>query len=386
VRGGAGIFNQPPFPEAFGSFVVSAPFSPQYTLYNVPFMNPYQGTTNPFPAQYGPTLPPSNVAIGTPLNGVAYQPNWTPARVTNWNLTVEHQFWQNVLGRIGYVGSVGRHLSFNTDANAPLPSPTATADNEDARRPYQQFEDMVEDLSAGNSNYNALEVLMEKRFSKGVTISANYTWSKSIDGVASYRTDLDTVSVIDPYNFNAYRAVSDYNVPQHFVFDYVWQLPSPQHGLANTLLGGWTTTAIWTWESGFPLDIATGEDTSFSLPENSNDQAELVSTPTYTTGSRGDKIAQWFTTSSFTTPANNTFGNVGRNTLIGPGTFNVDLSVHKVFSLTERFKLQYRAEFFNFFNHPLLNQPDTMLTDGTFGQITTARDPRIVQMALKLIF
>ena len=386
VRGGGGVFYQPPFAEAFGSFATSAPFSPQFTFYNVPFMNPYQGIANPFPAQYGPKLPSSSVAFATPLNGVSYQNNWTPARITNWNLTVEHQFGKDVLGRIGYVASAGRHLSYNTDANAPLPSLTATADNEDARRPYQQFQQMTEDMSGGNSIYHALQVSVEKRFSKGVNVSANYTWGKSIDGVSSYRTDMDTVSVIDPYNVTAYRAVSDYNVPQRFLVDYVWQIPSPQHGLAKTFLGGWETTGIWSWQSGFPLNITSGADTSFSVPSNSNDQAQLVSTPQYTTGSRANKIAQWFTTSAFTTPQDNTFGNVGRNTLIGPGTFNVDFSIHKEFSLSERFKLQYRAEFFDFFNHPLLDQPDTSVADSTFGQITMARDPRIVQMALKLIF
>jgi hypothetical protein len=385
VRGGAGIFYQPPFFEAFGSMAISAPFSPQYTLYKVPFMNPYAGKTDPFPAQFGPTLPSSDVAIDIPLLGVSYDHNWTPSRITNWNFTVEHQFAKDVLARIAYVASVGRHLAYNTDANAPLPSPTATADNEDARRPYQNFLQMTQDRSGANSVYNALQVSVEKRFSRGVSVSANYNWGKSMDTV-SWQTDMDTINIVDPYNLNAFRAVSEYNVPHRFVLNYIWQLPSPQHGLAKALLGGWQTSGIWAWQSGFPLNITSGADTAFSIPANSNDQAQLVSTPQYTTGSRGNKIAQWFTTSAFTMPPDNTFGNVGRNTLIGPGTFNVDFGVHKVFSLSERFKLQYRAEFFNVFNHPLLNNPDTILSDDTFGRITTARDPRIIQMALKLTF
>jgi len=185
---------------------------------------------------------------------------------------------------------------------------------------------------------------------------------------------------------NAYRGVSDYNVPHRFVLNYLWQLPSPKGGLAKTLLGGWETTAIWGWQSGFPLNITTAGDYSFSLPEVSNDQAQYVSTPSYTSGSTAAKLAQWFTTSAFTTPANNTFGNVGRNTLIGPGTFNIDFSAHKAFTFGERYRLEYRAEFFNFLNHPQFTNPDTTVTDSTFGQITTARDPRITQMALKLIF
>jgi len=386
IRGGWGWFFQPPFVEAFNNMADSAPFSPQYSLRRVPFMNPYQGLTNPFPAQFAPQLPPSNVAFDLPLSlAVSYQPNWTPSQVQNWNLTVEHQLRNDILLRVAYVGSAGRHLAYNTNVNAPLPSPDATSDNEDARRPYQQFSQITQDVSGGNSIYNGLQVSVEKRYSHGVTVGANYTWSKSIDEV-SYQTDLCGINIINPYNLNAYRGVSDYNVPHRFVLNYLWQIPSPKQGVAKAILGGWETSGIWSWQSGFPLNITSGGDYSFSLPENSNDQAQLISAPQYTSGSRNARIAQWFTTNSFTAPANNTFGNAGRNILIGPGTFNIDFSVHKEFTFAERFRLQYRAEFFNVLNHPLLNNPDTTITDSTFGQISSARDPRITQMALKLIF
>jgi hypothetical protein len=166
----------------------------------------------------------------------------------------------------------------------------------------------------------------------------------------------------------------------------LWQLPSPKQHVAKAVLGGWQSSAILTWQSGFPLNITSGGDYSFSLPEVGNDQAQVLSTPHYTQGSTNDKINQWFTTSAFGAPAPNTFGNAGRNILIGPGTFNIDFAAHRVFKLTERMNLQFRGEFFNFLNHPQFNNPDTGLADGTFGQITTARDPRIVQGALKLVF
>jgi hypothetical protein len=386
VRGGWGWFFQPPFVEAFNNMTDSAPFSPQFSRAHVPFMNPYQGITNPFPAQFAPQLPPSDVAFAIPLSlAVSYDRNWTPSEVQNWNFTVERELKNDVLLRVAYVGSAGRHLAYNTNANAPLPSPDATADNEDARRPYQDFQQVTQDVSGGNSIYNGLQVSVEKRYSKGFTVGANYTWSKSIDQV-SYQTDLCGINIINPYDLNAYRAVSDYNVPHRFVLNYLWEIPSPQQGIAKAILGGWQTSGIWNWQSGFPLNITSGGDYSFSLPENSNDQAQLLSTPHYTSGSRNARIAQWFTTSSFGAPADNTFGNAGRNILIGPGTFNIDFSLHKEFVIRERFRLQYRAEFFNVLNHPLLNNPDTNITDSTFGQISSARDPRITQMALKLIF
>jgi hypothetical protein len=349
-------------------------------------MNPYQGSANPFPAQFAPFVPSANVSFANPLSlAVSYQPNWKPAAAMNWNLTVERQLGNEVLLRVGYVASKGTHLSYNTDINAPLPSATATSDNEQDRRPYQQYEQITQDASNSNSEYNSLQVQVDKRFSRGVTVSANYTWSRSIDEV-SYQTDLCTINVINPYDVRAYRGVSDFNVPHRFVLNYLWQLPSPKKGIQKAVLGGWETSAIWTWQSGFPLNITAGGDYSYSLPEVSNDQAQVVSTPQYTQGSVTQRLAQWFTTSAFTTPQSNTFGNAGRNILIGPGTFSVDFAAHKVFTIGERLRFQYRAEFFNFFNHPLFNNPDTTLTDSTFGQITSARDPRIMQMALKLIF
>lgn len=386
IRGGWGIFYQPPFVEAFNNMVDSPPWSPQYQFLGTSFMNPYNGTPNPFPSQFAPFIPPKSVTFPIPLSlAVSYQPNWKPADAMNWNLTVEHQLTKDILMRVGYVASKGTHLSYNTDVNAPLPSPTATQDNEQARRPYQQYQQLTQDSSDGNSEYNSLQVEVEKRFSHGVTLNANYTWSKSIDEV-SYQTDLCSINIIDPYDARAYRGVSDYNVPQRFVLDYLWQLPSPKQGLGKAILGGWETSAIWTWESGFPLNILSGGDYSYSLPEVADDQAEVVSTPQYTQGSLNQKLTQWFTTNAFTTPQPNTFGNAGRNILIGPGTFNVDFAAHRVFSLGERVKLQFRGEFFNFFNHPQFNNPDTTVTDNTFGQITSARAPRVTQMALKLIF
>jgi len=386
IRAGAGLFYQPPFLEQFNNMVDSAPFSPQVQIFRVPFGNPYVSTFNPFPAQYAPQIPASDVAFQLPLSlAVTYQRNWKPARVLNWNFTVERQVAPDVLVRASYVGSKGTHLSYNTDINAPLPSPSATADNEDARRPYSQFVQITQDTSGANSTYNALQLAVEKRFSHNFTVSANYTWSRSIDPVSS-STDLDGINIINPYNLNAYRGVSDFNIPHRFMLNYLWQLPSPKAGLLRTLFGGWKTSAIWTLQSGFPLNITSGNDTSFSLPTVGDDQAQLLCTPHYTSGSQAARIAQWFDTQCFGVPADNTFGNVGRNTLIGPGTFNVDMGIHKDFALRERLRLQLRGEFFNTFNHTQFNNPDTTVTDSNFGMITSARAPRIAQVALKLTF
>ena len=117
-----------------------------------------------------------------------------------------------------------------------------------------------------------------------------------------------------------------------------------------------------------------------------NDLADVASKPQLTSGSRGQKIAKWFTTESFRVNPPGTFGSAGRKILTGPGTFNVDFSVAKSWRISERWRLQYRLELFNAFNHTLLNNPDTSVSSGSFGQIVSARDPRILQMALRIRF
>jgi hypothetical protein len=112
----------------------------------------------------------------------------------------------------------------------------------------------------------------------------------------------------------------------------------------------------------------------------------VIAKPGYTSGSRGQRIAQWFTTNSFVPAALGTFGNAGRNILLGPGTFNVNFSALKNIAITERWRLQYRAEFFNLLNNTPLANPGTTLGSPSFGRITSAGDPRILQMALKLYF
>ncbi len=144
VRAGFGVFYQPPFVEAYNNMVDSAPWSPQVQIFNVPFDNPYANYPNPFPAQFAPFIPPSNVQfIIPPSLAVSYTADWKPARTMSWNFTVERQLRNDLLFRVGYAASKGTHLGYNTDVNAPLPSPTATADNENQRRPNQYFQEVV---------------------------------------------------------------------------------------------------------------------------------------------------------------------------------------------------------------------------------------------------
>ena len=384
LRGGFGLFYQPPFVEAYNNMVDSAPFSPQILRFGIPFSNPYQGIRNPFPAEFAPFVPASDVNFDLPLGlAVSYANDWKPAQTMSYNLALERQLTSDVLVRAAYVGSKGTHLGFNTDINAARVYPGSYDVDAQVRRPYQQFGQITQNISGANSNYNSLQLSADKRFSHGFTVGANYTWSRSIDWFSSL-TDLDGINVINPFNYRAYRGVSDFNVPHRFILNYVWQLPSPTQGAMRTILGGWETSGLWNWQSGFPLNISSGDERSGT--NIGNDQADVLSPASYTSGSKADRLQKWFTTESFALAKLETFGNVGRNTLIGPGTFNIDFSAHKSFRFSERWRLEYRAEFFNVLNHANFNNPNTSVSASSFGRITSAREPRIIQMALKLYF
>ena len=383
IRGGFGVFDQADALVHWNNMVDSAPFSPQFVLFGVPFENPYTGMTNPFPAQFAPNIPSSNVGFQLPVLGVSFAPDWKPSRMLSWNLTLEHQLRKDVLLRAAYVASKGTHLGYNTDLNAAIYRPGATTATTQARRPLQNFQSITEDISGANSIYNSLQLSLDKRFSQGFTLGVNYTFAKSIDW-QSFTRDLDGISIINPYNVAAYRGLSDYDVRRRLILNYVWQLPTPKAKGLRQLFGNWQTTGIWNWQSGFPLTISSGDDNSFT--GIGNDTADLISTPSYTGGSTGQKIQKWFTTSSFRTNAPGTFGNSGRNILRGPGTFNIDFSAQKNIPIAERLKLQFRAEFFNVLNHTVLNNPGTTFNSGSFGRITGAGSPRIVQIALKVYF
>src|SRR5207249_5532928 len=126
--------------------------------------------------------PASDVNFDKPLGlAVSYTPDWKPARVVTYNLTVEHQLRADLLARVAYVGSKGTNLGFNTDINAARVFPGGSAVDAQLRRPFQEFGQITQDVSGANSNYNSLQVGLDKRFSHGYTIGANYTFSRSID-------------------------------------------------------------------------------------------------------------------------------------------------------------------------------------------------------------
>jgi hypothetical protein len=250
------------------------------------------------------------------------------------------------------------------------------------------FSDIFAQDTIANSNYNSLQMMLEKRFSKGLQLQASYTWSKSIDQASSFE------SILNPLDFRRSRSLSLFDARQRLVLSYFWELPVPKYaGAKGKILDGWAVSGITTFQSGFPIRILSSADNellnSFDFePVGEPDQLKAF----HTQDPRKNSF-YWFDPATFTEDPTvdpslvGRFGNAPRTICCGPGIQNFDFAVHKNIEVSERTHLEFRTEFFNAFNHTMFLNPDGNSNDGSqFGQITQARDPRFIQMALKYIF
>jgi len=247
------------------------------------------------------------------------------------------------------------------------------------------FTDIFAEDTVANSSYNALEAMLEKRFSRGLQFQAAYTWSKSLDDASTFEETLD------PFNFSASRGLSLFNSAQRFVISYDWELPLRKHqGFAGKVLDDWAISGITQFQSGFPIRLDTQDDTELvnSFFFTGTEAPSLVA-PFHTQNPKTNGNF-WFNPNSFQDPPLGQFNNGTQRTICcGPGLQDWDFSIHKKITFTENRYVQFRAEFFNIFNHTNFANPDGHFSDGAtaFGKITgTSLDQREVQFALKFFF
>lgn len=395
LRAGAGIFYDSRTAGISNTEMSDvSPFSPQLRLTAPagPFSNPLLGVPNPFPA---PWPPPANSIFPTPVFALTYDPTrgFITPRMYNWNMSIERQLKADWVSRISYVGSHGSRLRLGIDLNPSLYD-NGSALPPDQRRLFPGYTDIFESTQTSNSSYNSLQLALEKRFTHGVTLQANYTWSRSIDdlqyqgALADFGSDIPTVL---PWYFPDFHSLdtgpSDFNHNQRFVLSYVWNLPG-LHSASRplrVLLGNWQVSGILTAQSGDALTVLAGQDQSGTASDQ--DHGQLVGAP-YGSGacSGGGSCLNWLNPNSFQLPAPGAFGNTRKGGFIGPGSLGWDAGLMKEFPMGERTKWQFRAEFFNVLNHTIFNDPNNIVSGGGFGGIFGAADPRIGQLALKLSF
>ena len=244
--------------------------------------------------------------------------------------------------------------------------------------------DIFTQNTISNSAYNGFQASLEKRFSHGLQFEAAYTYGKSIDNASTFE------SLVDPINPKRNRSLSLFDARNRFVLSYYWEFPVPKYeGFKGKALDGWAMSGITTFQSGFPIRITEQDDIElqssfdFETPGQPNVAAPFQKLNPRGPGNLG------FNPSAFTedTVPPGTIGNAPRTICCGPGINNWEMAFLKITPLSERFKLEFRGELFNAFNHAQFFQPDGNFTDGSdFGRVKRARDPRLIQFALKLSF
>lgn len=348
--------------------------------------DPYAGRTSPFP---GPSPKPSDFPIPRPLAWNAIDPNFNNAYTHQWNATLERQMFgaANII-RATYQGSKGTRLPLvYTENAARYISGSSTRANFNERRPYWPDFGAIKVLkSVANSTYHAATVTFERRFSRDWSVTGSYTWSKSIDNAINAGTS--NVGVINnPNNWNSDRGLADSDRTHAFVTSYLWDMPKLKgwNPVLRYILGGWQNNGIISAYSGLTFSIAAGIDQS--LTANGADRADVAGEWRLASGrSQEEQILRWFNPQAFVLPREGSFGNSARNNMRGPATVNVDWGFFKQIPIVEQHALQFRAEFFNLFNHTNLGLPNNNLQSAQFGRITSAGSPRIIQFALKYAF
>lgn len=375
IRGGYGLFYNP---SGNGGSTLRLfrhlPFGPIYSL-TPGDVTVVRRVSDGFPAP--PTV--NFEAAKNPTGGViGVFPDYKSARVQQYNLTVEHEIapWQ-MLFRAAYVGNLGRRLYTTFDPNQPVPGAGSVA----SRRPFfsrrPDLAGINYAVSDGLSNYNAFQLTVEKRMSRGLLLKGAYTWSHAIDDVGTeFSGGAGTPQ--DSRNRRSDRSNSSFDMRHRFTAFYGYHLPFGK----GWLLGGWQISGIATLQTGLPFNPGLQSN---SLNTGGGSRPDRIRDGTLSSSERS--LNRWFDFTAFTQHQPGLYGNAGRNILFGPGRVNFDMSLMKNFPIREKAKLQFRAEAPNVFNTPQFGQPNASIGNVSAGVISsTVGTPRCIQLGLRMEF
>ena len=369
IRGGYGISYQNVGNDLNADALnTNPPFSMNASLSNVPLANPALGTANTV----------------TPVSLGAFNPNFKRPMVHSYSLTVQRDLPGKFLVSAGFVGTRSTNNETWMDLNSPAFIPPAGYNfdprlnagfNTNLLRPFVGYAAINQVNSGINSIYNSLQTTFQRRFANGLAVQGSYTYAKELGEILTARNP----TMQNPLNWRADYGPSDFDRRQVFTSNYIYVLPflRGRHDYLGQALGDWELSGFLTAQSGLAISpgISTGKQGLATRPNATGPSVDGPRT-----------LKEWFNTADFTAPAAGFFGDAGVGTIRGPGMVIWDAALSKQFPIRERLKFRLRGEFFNVLNHTNWSGVSATFGSGSFGQITSARDPRKVQLSAKLDF
>jgi hypothetical protein len=374
------------------------------------FSNPFNGYVlngkpgDPFPG--AAVFPVAGTYISVP-------PNLPVQYMMQWNLSYQRQVGANWVLQANYLGNAGRNIWGSTDVNYSIPTAGATAANANSRRLTvltnptlgQYYGDIQQTDSGGVSEYHALFLSAQRQFAHNYTIRTNYTWSHCTS-TWDFAGELAGVVYQNPLNRETgERGNCGYDHRQNVVVSLVASSPGVGGAFAKALTKDWQLAPLVSLNTGHPLQLSDGGK-DISLSAQLLDRPDVLAPDQVHQVTQGGIAPLVFNPQAFicadaignvgpstltpncpaATAATAAFGNLGRNTVYGAGAINWDMAISRRFAIKERWKLEFRSDFFNIMNHANWGSPATSITSSTFGEVTSFSSPRIIQMALKLYF
>ena len=383
-------------PEIFygDHFADSPPWGSRVNITNVQSLaNPYASYPggDPFPLPYPPT---TDAPFIQEALYISYPLHVHPTSTQQWDLGYQFQLSPNWLVSATYMGNLTTHLWAQTEANPGVYIPgncggtaCSTTSNTNSRRvltlenaaegPY--FSNVPTLVDEANVNYNGLLLSARHRFSDNYMVMVNYTYSHCISD-SDFGQELGAANYQNPADLKGDRGNCDFDIRNNLVASLVLSSPQFKSTWNNRLLSGWQLAPIFSHQSGFWFTPLTGIDNS--LTGVGLDRPNVVSNPYQNTTGR----LAWINPAAYVPNALGTFGDAGRDSLVGPSYYDIDAAASRFFSIRESHKLELRFEFFNLLNHTNLENPVQTRNSSTFGVIQAANSPRILQAALKYSF
>jgi hypothetical protein len=389
IRGGGGVFYGPTVSNTIGD-TASTGFSTALSL-----VVPQAELQSALRLQDGvPVVPrePLTAGFGTPAPGqkpytsVGFFERERPTPISyQYNLNVQRELARDTVIEVGYMANVSHHLTANDlSLNQVAPQWMGPGDAQ-ARRPFPQFSNVyIINPAIGNSTYHGGFLRAEKRFSSGFSFLAHYTSSKFLDDVAASNEYGDPQSYMDAYNRRLDKSLSGTDVTHRTVISALYDTPRLRdHRWLNAIAGGWKIGAFATFQSGAPFTVTQTANTTNAFPAGPQ-RPNVVGDPALSSDQR--TVERYFDTAAFVAPPQFQFGNSPRSVLRGPSFQAIDTTIAKEFSVTERYRIDVRGEFYNVLNRANFDVPGHVLGAGDFGALVSTRNPRTAQVGLRLSF